>query len=287
MPPPAFRRICGHPGCRTLAPVGEARCAKHPFRQGTFADPARGNAEDRGYGKAWRALRPVIAERDGYLCQPCLRAGRVTPYYAIDHIVPKAEGGTDDPANLQAICRACHVDKSLVEATRAKARTGEPVAADNYPDWLPAPACTVRLLFGPPGAGQEDHLRLHRKPGQDVIDVDLIMAELSGLPVFQAPALWLDHAIRVRNARLANLRHAHPRSVVWLVTPGAGSWRRDWWQSKVHAHSLNATLLARPATECIARIESDGRRNAEAKAQAIQAVRSWWAQEQAGSFPLP
>jgi 5-methylcytosine-specific restriction protein A len=49
----------------------------------------------------------------------------VTPAHAVDHITPKAKGGTDDLHNLQAICRACHLDKTLRDnGRRVKRRIG-------------------------------------------------------------------------------------------------------------------------------------------------------------------
>jgi len=68
----------------------------------------------QGYGTAWDKLRKVILERDCHLCQPCMRdQGRPTPASQVDHIKPKAKGGTDDPDNLQSICAPCHLDKSI------------------------------------------------------------------------------------------------------------------------------------------------------------------------------
>lgn len=64
----------------------------------------------------------MVLMRDGGLCQPCRRDGRVTPATEVDHIVPKAEGGTDSHDNLQAICTACHREKTQQEATRARQR---------------------------------------------------------------------------------------------------------------------------------------------------------------------
>jgi 5-methylcytosine-specific restriction protein A len=72
----------------------------------------------RGYGTAWDKLRKAIMARDKGLCQPCLRKGRVTAGNAVDHIQPKAKGGTDDPTNLQVICRPCHLDKTMRENGR-------------------------------------------------------------------------------------------------------------------------------------------------------------------------
>lgn len=58
--------------------------------------------------------------RDQGLCQVCRQAGRVTPATQVDHVVPKAEGGTDDEGNLQAICPACHRAKTGREAGRGR-----------------------------------------------------------------------------------------------------------------------------------------------------------------------
>lgn len=75
----------------------------------------RGSRHATGYGIAWDRLRLVILRRDNYLCVPCRLAGRITLAQAVDHIVPKARGGTDALENLQSICRPCHDRKSLEE----------------------------------------------------------------------------------------------------------------------------------------------------------------------------
>lgn len=75
-------------------------------------------------GRPWRRLRAQILERDGYLCQCSDCARRLVPRLAheVDHIKPVAEGGTDDPENLQAINRDCHKTKTQAEALRGKKR---------------------------------------------------------------------------------------------------------------------------------------------------------------------
>ena len=82
----------------------------------------RTSRHSRGYGSAWDKLRQSILERDKYLCQQCLRDGVLTGLVignrkhprgaTVDHITPKAEGGTDDPSNLEALCRLCHERKT-------------------------------------------------------------------------------------------------------------------------------------------------------------------------------
>lgn len=67
---------------------------------------------ERGYGYAWQKLRASVLHRDAHLCQPCLSRNLVTPATQVDHIVPKADGGSDALDNLQAICAECHTDKT-------------------------------------------------------------------------------------------------------------------------------------------------------------------------------
>jgi len=83
----------------------------------------KGSRHDRGYGSAWVKLRTAVMQRDGYLCQPCLMMGKPTPATAVDHIVPKAKGGTDDADNCQSICDECHTAKTQMEAAEAQGRT--------------------------------------------------------------------------------------------------------------------------------------------------------------------
>ncbi|MDT3680298.1 MAG: HNH endonuclease signature motif containing protein [Burkholderiaceae bacterium] len=68
----------------------------------------------RGYGRRWELLRVQILSTEP-LCRPCSAKGRVTAATAVDHIVPKAKGGRDDPSNLQPICDSCHAAKSAAD----------------------------------------------------------------------------------------------------------------------------------------------------------------------------
>lgn len=69
-----------------------------------FAEPSR-----RG-GLSPR-LRFTILERDGFRCRYC---GAPAPdvRLSVDHILPVAAGGTDDPLNLAAACQDCNLGKS-------------------------------------------------------------------------------------------------------------------------------------------------------------------------------
>ena len=90
-----------------------------PPKQRGWGTDSRLSATERGYGWAWQKLRDSIMVRDHGLCQPCKRHGFVTLARAVDHTVNKAQGGTDHPANLQAICNgqgSCHQAKTQAES---------------------------------------------------------------------------------------------------------------------------------------------------------------------------
>lgn len=116
--PQAAPRPCTFPGCGVLV-HGASRCANHPHVN-TFADKHRGSRHERGYGSAWDKLRLVVLRRDNYLCQPCAERGDVTAGRDVDHKVNKSQGGTDDLANLQTICPACHRAKTAQEAQQGR-----------------------------------------------------------------------------------------------------------------------------------------------------------------------
>ena len=90
----------------------------------------RASRHARGYGTAWDKIRKEVMQRDKGLCQTCLREGRVTAARAVDHITPKAKGGTDELTNLECICGPHHLDKTLVDNGRRKRVT---IGLDGWP----------------------------------------------------------------------------------------------------------------------------------------------------------
>lgn len=95
---------------------------------------SRISRHQRGYDHRWDKLRKLILARDKFLCQACLAKGRVARGNHVDHIVPKAKGGTDDTGNLQVLCAPCHDAKT----TRDNGGRVKPVirfTADGRPIW--------------------------------------------------------------------------------------------------------------------------------------------------------
>ena len=120
--PKAAGRPCRHSGCAEVVRDGSGWCKAHLSDRsiGRWGDARRGTRHERGYGSEWEVTRGRILSRDKGLCQVCLQAGKYRPAKAVDHIVPKFEGGSDDDDNLQSICKVCHDIKTADEARRAR-----------------------------------------------------------------------------------------------------------------------------------------------------------------------
>jgi DNA-directed RNA polymerase subunit RPC12/RpoP len=65
-----------------------------------------------------KRLRFEILSRDGFACRYCgAKAPDAT--LVVDHVTPKALGGTDEPTNLVTACRDCNTGKSSVSPSAA------------------------------------------------------------------------------------------------------------------------------------------------------------------------
>lgn len=56
--------------------------------------------------RGWQRIRLIVLERDGYTCRMCGKPAR-----SVDHIIPRALGGTHEPDNLRAVCVPCNSKK--------------------------------------------------------------------------------------------------------------------------------------------------------------------------------
>ena len=115
--------------CRTIMCGALVRgggwCDKHADQRSGWERSHNGRtAAQRGYGREWRKLRTAVMQRDRQLCQAHLTGGRYIQARAVDHITPKAQGGTDDMSNLQSLCNECHAVKTASEAANARRSVG-------------------------------------------------------------------------------------------------------------------------------------------------------------------
>jgi 5-methylcytosine-specific restriction endonuclease McrA len=97
------RRLCVE--CGAIIEGSRSRCAICQARAW-----ARWR-ERRPTGSRWARLRARVLERDAWTCGRC-----GAPATEVHHIVPWAQGGSDDEANLVSVCHQCH--QQLTRAQR-------------------------------------------------------------------------------------------------------------------------------------------------------------------------
>jgi 5-methylcytosine-specific restriction protein A len=109
-------------------PCTQPRCTQYATKDGRCDDHQREawvhngkTASERGYGAKWRKIRNRILKRDGYLCQECKRQGILANGNIVDHIINKAQSGSDDDSNLECICNKCHTIKTKHESRQGRA----------------------------------------------------------------------------------------------------------------------------------------------------------------------
>src|SRR5687767_279152 len=69
----------------------------------------------------WRATRRRILKRDSHRCTWMDHGERCSqPANQVDHIIPVADGGTDEDTNLRALCTPHHQRKTAIEGNHAR-----------------------------------------------------------------------------------------------------------------------------------------------------------------------
>jgi len=116
--PARAKRPCRHKGCSAITSNPVSYCDAHQQQHagdGWRNYQAGKSRHERGYGRPWDIRRARILARDQHLCQECRRHGIGTTAKTVDHITPKAHGGTDDDSNLESLCWPCHRRKTATE----------------------------------------------------------------------------------------------------------------------------------------------------------------------------
>lgn len=221
-------------------------------------------------GRALMEIRSHMLSQQP-LCVACLAMSpaRYTAAVEIDHIIPLHRGGPDAAHNRQPLCKSCHADKTLRDGSGMRAEQSTHGAA--YPEWLEPARCELTIVCGPPGSGRTTYVAEHARPGDDVIDLDVIKAEVAGMPIYRSGSEWIGPALRERNNRLGALaRRTSPAA--WLIVGGDAN-TREWWQRLKPAQTI---VLRTSEAECVKRIMADARRPEHLKRTHCAIAREWW-----------
>lgn len=233
---------------------------------------------ERGYGSEWVKVRTIALRRDRHLCIPCLAGGRPTQATQVDHIRPKAKGGTDDLSNLQSICAACHATKTKAELRRRQMigldgwATGPKRFGYSIPDDVRPSGIPVVLVCGPPASGKSYYIRQHAKECDTIIDFDECRKKVGGKKWDTRKEIWRQ-AFALRDQLIHDL-HNKTQGTAYLIVTAPKHEERQAWREALG--NLSIVIIDTPADECIRRIRADPER-ADASSSQIGAVKKWWA----------
>ena len=97
---------CGYPCCPAL--TDRQYCPEHQkLVSSHYNRYERDPASKKRYGYQWQKIRALFLAVHP-LCAECLVRGSATPASEVHHILPLSRGGTNDEANLAALCKPCH-----------------------------------------------------------------------------------------------------------------------------------------------------------------------------------
>lgn len=132
-----MKRRCEYGGCRELVDIGSRYCTAHKAQTAKeYNKNIRENNVQQQNGKTnkdiadfykskeWRQVRLAVLSRDNYICQKCLREGRVHEGNLVHHKVELRDiGGWEkrlDIDNLETINRGCHNTEKHYHSQRSK-----------------------------------------------------------------------------------------------------------------------------------------------------------------------
>jgi AAA domain len=231
---------------------------------------------ERGYDGEWQRARKMHLAKH----PSCSTFGCSMPATDVDHI-QSVQDRPDlrlEPSNFRSLCKHHHSQRTARD--QGFARTGEansvnaPLRGARHPEWLRPSIVPLTLVCGAPGAGKSTYVEQRRGHRDMVLDLDAIIAKLSGLPLYNAAPSWRDAALRWRNGRLSLLGYVSSRwPLAWLIVSEPRAHWRQWWVDKMGARVV---VLETPAAVCVEHIVHDPRRSDSARARALEGVHWWW-----------
>lgn len=238
----------------------------------------RPTSSEAGYDRDWKRARARhLASHPRCIVEGCTR-----PATDVDHILSVRERPDLrlEPSNFRSMCHAHHAQRTARE--QGFARTGAlnasssdaPLRGARHPEWLRPSIVPLTLVCGAPGSGKSTYVEKRRGPRDMVLDLDEIIAKLSGFPIYTAPAPWADAGLRWRNGRLSLLGYVSSRwPVAWLIVSEPHEHWRQWWVDKMGARVV---VLETSRAQCVERVTFDDRRPPAVRQRHCELIGWWW-----------
>jgi len=151
-----------------------------------------------------------------------------------------------------------------IRARNTKRRAGSESPAGRF-------AIPTTLVAGPPGSGKSTWVRERAKPGDLILDTDLLYMSLSGCSRYTKPQPLLPFVLEAFEAAENRLLSMSDVGHAWIISAAPKIAQRAYYANR----GAEVVVLAVPAAECIRRIAHDPVRN-QPDADWEGWINRWW-----------
>lgn len=217
--------------------------------------------------KAWAECRGYIIKKYYGLCAECGKPGE-----EVHHINPLTPLNINDPEittnedNLVLLCKKCHFDKHRyshpwkpnnrkIKIAKRKRITNNGMYFDEDGNYV---TCKTYIVYGSPASGKSTYVKEHKKEGDLVLDLDLIMQAISMEDKANIANNLLDIAIGIREYIYSRIEDKTVDSKnIWVI-----GLLPDRAEREALANRLGADVIYINATidECLERANTDKQR---------------------------
>ena len=163
-------------------PAGMLSREEAERRRKRLLDQRRPNAHDRGYDADWQRARAAYLAEHPMCCHP----GCTEPASDVDHIesIRDRPDLRLEPSNFRSLCRSHHSARTARDQGFARGAGSAGPRGSLHPAWLRPSRVPLTIVCGPPASGKSGWVAARVRPKELVLDLDVLMARVSKLPLY-------------------------------------------------------------------------------------------------------
>ena len=231
--------------------------------------------------KAWRDTRNYIFKKHYGLCAKCGAPGE-----EVHHKIWLKPTNINNPEitlgedNLELLCKDCHFDIHKQHNIQSKKLNKRKKLTNNgryFDEEGNLCECRTYIVYGAPASGKSTYVKEHKKEGDLVVDLDLIMQSLSMSDKSSRADNLLDVALGMRDYVYDRIESETVDSKnIWVIATLPNKEERDKLRDRLKAELI---FIHSTIEECIERANKDDERKDKELQKYL--IEGWFAKYQA------